>query len=158
MKKWLPLFFVLFFSLSGSAQSGANPDRIVGYYLAVDPKTGAQSQVEIYRGADNKYYGKIVWLQHPYENGRPIVDSKNPDKELRDRPMLGLPLLSGFVYNPKKDEWDNGSLYNPASGDTYHCYMKFVAENKLKIHGYIGSAWMGLGKNAFWPKENALRK
>lgn len=97
-------------------------------------------------------------VQQPDENGRPKVDSKNPNKELRNRPMLGLPLLNGFVYNPKNDEWIDGLLYNPASGDTYHCNMKFVSDDKLKIHGYIGSAWMGLGKNAYWPKEKALRK
>ncbi len=154
--------FLLFLSLGmwllSSAGTKNNPDRIIGYYYAVDDATGKASQVEIYRATDGKYYGKIVWLQEPNENGRPKLDEKNPDQQLRNRPMLGLPLLNGFTYSVSDNTWINGSIYNPASGKTYHCIMKFDDKNRLRIHGYIGAAWMGLGKTTYWPKEPGLRK
>jgi uncharacterized protein (DUF2147 family) len=154
--------FLLFLSLGmwllTSAEMKNNPDRIAGYYYAEDAATGQSSQIEIYRAADGKYYGKVVWLQEPNENGRPKVDVKNPDQQLRNRPMLGIPLLKGFSYVADNDEWSGGTIYNPASGKTYHCIMKFDKKNRLKIHGYIGAAWMGLGETVYWPKEAARRK
>ena len=60
--------------------------------------------------------------------------------------------------NADKDEWSEGTIYNPASGKTYNCYMKFESGNRLKIRGFIGSSWMGLGKTAYWTKEAAERK
>lgn len=144
--------------LLSTAEVKNNPDRVAGYYYAVEENTGRASQIEIYRATDGKYYGKIVWLQEPNENGHPKMDVKNPDRQLRNRPMLGLPLMGGFAYNAAKDDWEKGTIYNPASGKTYHCNMKFDRDNRLEIHGYIGAAWMGLGKSAFWVKEPALRK
>jgi uncharacterized protein (DUF2147 family) len=152
------LFLFLGMWLLTSAEVKNNPDRVVGYYYAVEQATGRASQIEIYRATDGKYYGKIVWLQEPNENGHPKVDAKNPDKQLRNRPMLGLPLLSGFSYDASKNEWKGGTIYNPASGKTYHCIMKLDGNNRLEIHGYIGAAWMGLGQSAYWPKDNGLRK
>ncbi|MBB3188639.1 DUF2147 domain-containing protein [Microbacter margulisiae] len=158
--KTKPFFLFLFvlISLCSSAEIKSSADRIIGYYYAIDDATQKASQVEIYRATDGKYYGKIVWLQQPLLKGRPVLDFKNPDKDLRNRTILGIPLLNGFVYNSKKDEWEDGTIYNPANGNTFHCIMKFVGNNRLKIRGYMGASWMGLGKTAYWPKENNLRE
>jgi len=147
----------LAFPLLTYAQSKA--DKIVGYYLTYDDDTGAEkSQVQIFKATNGKYYGKIVWLKEPTKNGKPKVDDKNPEPKLQSRPIMGLQILKDFRYNEGDSEWSEGTIYNPSSGKTYNCYMNFESATKLKIRGYIGASWMGLGKTAYWTKESALRK
>ena len=145
------------FATSVNAQSKA--DKILGYYLTYDDETGAEkSQVQIYKESNGKYYGKIVWLKEPLKNGKPKVDDKNPDAKLQNRAIIGLEMLKGFKYNESDNEWNDGSIYNPSSGKTYNCYINFESPTKVKIRGFIGASWMGLGKTAYWTKEATLRK
>jgi len=140
------------------AKAQSKADRIIGYYLTVDDETGKdKSQVQIFKATTGKYFGKIVWLAEPSKNGKAKVDEDNPDKTLQSRPILGLQLLKGFSFDEKTGEWNDGTIYNPTGGKTYNCFMKFDG-NKLKIRGFIGAAWMGLGKTATWIKEDALRQ
>lgn len=144
--------------LQAVAQTPSKADRIIGYYLTVDDETGKEkSQVQIFKATNGKYYGKIIWLAEPNKNGKAKVDEDNPDKAMQNRPIIGLQLLKGFSFNEKTGEWDNGTIYNPTGGKTYNCFMKFDG-NKLKIRGFIGAAWMGLGKTATWIKEDSPRQ
>jgi len=139
------------------AQSAA--DKIVGFYLTKDDETNKEkSQVQIFKNTNGKYYGKIVWLKEPNENGKPKLDKNNPDAKLKKRAIMGLEILKDFSYSKDDSEWSKGSIYNPSSGKTYNCYNKIESATSLKIRGYIGAAWMGLGKTAIWTKEAALRK
>jgi len=145
------------FAAPVNAQSKA--DKIIGYYLTYDDETGAEkSQVQIYKDPNGKYYGKIVWLKEPMKNGKPKVDDKNPDAKLQNRAIIGLEILKGFKFNESDNEWNDGTIYNPTSGKTYSCYINFESATKIKIRGFIGASWMGLGKTAYWTKEATLRK
>jgi uncharacterized protein (DUF2147 family) len=151
------LVILMAFGSSSKAQSKA--DKILGYYLTFDDETGAEkSQVQVYKDSNGKYYGKIVWLKEPNKDGKPKVDDKNPDVKLQKRAIMGLEMLKGFKYNESDNEWNDGSIYNPASGKTYNCYINFESATKVKIRGFIGASWMRLGKTAYWTKEAALRK
>jgi len=146
-------------AFAGSANAQSKADKIVGYYLTYDDETGAEkSQVQIFKSTNGKYYGKIVWLKEPLKDGKPKVDDKNPDVKLQKRAIIGLEMLKGFNYNESDNEWVDGSIYNPSSGKTYNCYINFESPTKVKIRGYIGASWMGLGKTAYWTKEATLRK
>jgi len=145
------------FFTSAKAQSKA--DKILGYYLTYDDVTGAEkSQVQIYKDSNGKYYGKIVWLKEPNKDGKPKVDDKNPEAKLQKRPVMGLEMLKGFKFDESDNEWNDGTIYNPSSGKTYNCYINFESATKVKIRGFIGASWMGLGKTVYWTKEAALRK
>ncbi|HPT14510.1 MAG TPA: DUF2147 domain-containing protein [Bacteroidales bacterium] len=140
-------------------QAQVKPDNIVGFYITYDDDTGAEkSQVQIFKSTNGKYYGKIVWLKEPLKNGKPKVDDKNPEAKLQNRPIIGLEILKGFVFDKDDKEWNDGTIYNPSSGKTYSCYINFESPTKIKIRGYIGASWMGLGKTAYWTKEPAQRK
>jgi len=153
------VLLVVSMAFATSVKAQEKSDKILGYYLTYDDETGAEkSQVQIYKDPNGKYYGKIVWLKEPNKNGKPKVDDKNPDVKLQSRPVLGLEMLKGFKFDKSSGEWNDGSIYNPASGKTYNCYINFESANKIKIRGYIGAAWMGLGKTAYWTKEAAIRK
>ena len=151
--------FVISMAFANNVNAQSKADKILGYYLTYDDETGAEkSQVQIYKESNGKYYGKIVWLKEPTKNGKPKVDDKNPDAKLQNRAILGLEMLKGFKFNEKDNEWNDGSIYNPASGKTYSCYINFESATKVKIRGYIGASWMGLGKTAYWTKEATQRK
>ena len=152
---------VLFFSLAiaNNVKAQSKADKILGYYLTYDDETGAEkSQVQIYKDPNGKFYGKIVWLKEPLKNGKPKVDDKNPDVKLQNRQIIGLEILKGFKFDESSNEWNAGTIYNPTSGKTYNCYINFESATKIKIRGFIGASWMGLGKTAYWTKEAALRK
>ncbi len=128
----------------------AQADRITGIWLTEE----GTSQVEIYKGSDGKYHGKIVWLEEPYENGKPKVDDENPDPKLAKRPVMGLPLLKNFKYSSKKKQWVDGVIYDPDNGKTYDCYAWFENGNynKLYLKGYVMGIRM-LGRSTVWKRE-----
>lgn len=124
------------------AQSGS--DKVLGQWFNEEK----DAKVEIYKEGD-KYFGKVVWLKTPNnEQGTPKLDKENPDDALKTRPVMGLLLLTDFVYDD--DEWEDGEIYDPKSGKTYSCYMEFDSEDVLKIKGYIGVKWVG--KTTYWTK------
>lgn len=141
------LLIPLMFSLKSYAQVKA--DDVVGVWLNEDQD--AHIQVENRAG---KYYGKIIWLKEPNEpDGKAKLDDENPDPELQNRPVMGLQLLSDFVFNGD-DEWEDGDIYDPKSGKTYSCYMVFAdnTKNKLKVRGFIGISL--LGRTTYWTRVN----
>ncbi|MBV2245567.1 MAG: DUF2147 domain-containing protein [Lentimicrobium sp.] len=145
--------------LPSTLKAQAKADKVLGYWLTLSEETGKpNSQVKISKGTNGKYYGEIVWLQNPLEtNGREKLDKHNPDDKLKSRKLIGLRILNDFTYDASEDEWSGGSIYNPTTGKTYNSYMK-VDGNKLNLRGYIGKAWMGLGKTAVWTREASQRK
>ena len=150
-------FLVISMAFTTNVNAQSKADKILGYYLTFDDETGAEkSQVQIYKDANGKYYGKIVWLKEPNKNGKPKVDDKNPDTKLQNRAVIGLEILKGFKSNESGNEWSDGKIYDPSSGKTYSCNINFESATKLKIRGYIGVSW--IGKTAYWTKEAALRK
>jgi uncharacterized protein (DUF2147 family) len=76
-------------------------------------------------------------------------DDENPDETLRNRSLLGLQILSGFEYSAKKEEWENGEIYDPKSGNTYDCYVWLESDDLLKRKGFVGGIrW--LGRSSEW--------
>lgn len=128
-------------------------ERVAGFWLTAD----RDSQVEIFRKADNQFYGRIIWLEEPLnEQGRPKVDDKNPDRSKHTTPIMGLEILKGFSYNASKNEWSGGTIYDPKNGRTYSAYMRLDGNNKLVIKGYV----MGmrfLGRETEWIRERNKR-
>ena len=69
-------------------------------------------------------------------------DEKNPDPSLRDRPLTGLELFTGFAYDGD-GRWSGGTIYDPNSGKTYRCIITLVDDDTLKVRGYIGVPMLG---------------
>lgn len=115
----------------------AQDDPIEGVWLN-EEGTG---KVKIYRSRNDKFYGKIVWLKEPEENGKPKVDKNNPDKDKRDTPLLDLLILKGFEKEDD-NEYEDGTIYDPKNGKTYSCVMTLEGD-KLDVRGYVGFSWIG---------------
>ena len=107
------------------------------------------SHVEIYACGD-RLCGRIQALDEPLdEEGNPKTDGNNPDPALRDRPIIGMDLISGFS---RKSEtvWDGGTIYDPRDGKTYQCKMTLRKDGTLKVRGYVGLALFG--KTMVWTR------
>ena len=76
------------------------------------------------------------------DEDRPDRDEKNPDPSLRDRPLTGLELFTGFSYDGD-GRWSGGTIYDPNSGKTYRCIITWVDSGTLKVRGYIGVPMLG---------------
>jgi uncharacterized protein (DUF2147 family) len=146
LKKFALIILALLLGSQFAHSQTYTPDQILGTWLNEDK----DANVEIYK-ENNKFFGKIIWLKDPNETdtGLPKVDDKNPDLAMQTRPVLGLVILKNFVFDGE-EEWEDGTIYDPKNGKTYDCYMKFEAENLLKIRGYIGISW--IGRTTLWTR------
>jgi uncharacterized protein (DUF2147 family) len=109
--------------------------------LGVWTNEDGKAKFEIYK-CGNKLCGKIVSLREPDRNGKPKMDDNNPNKSMRNRPLMGLEFLKGFQYDGD-NKWDEGTIYDPESGKTYSCYMKLISKDKMEVKGYIGISLIG---------------
>ena len=82
-----------------------------------------------------KVCGKVLRVMKMMPNGQMPIDSKNPDAALRNRPVQGMMLLSGFTDGG--NHW-NGQIYNPRSGKTYKSKLSHNPDGSLKVQGCIG--------------------
>jgi uncharacterized protein (DUF2147 family) len=140
LKKILAL--IIFYGVHFSLFSQSS-DSIVGKWY----NTEKDAQVEIYQEG-SKFFGKIVWLQDPTENGKPKVDKNNDDKSKRERPIMGMKLLNNFEY--KGSIWENGTIYDPKNGKTYSCIIKKKDNKTLEVRGYVGISLVG--RTVEWTK------
>ena len=147
------IFFLIITGIPTYAFGDDNGDTIIGTWLTTK-STGEKVHIEIFK-KDNKYSGKISWLEvpeYPADDemaGKPKIDRNNPDPKLRTRPILGLEMLTGFEY-AGKNKWKNGRIYDPENGKTYKCKMKLKDNGELKIRGYIGFSM--LGRTTTWTR------
>lgn len=118
-----------------SPQLGASP---IGRWYA----EGGAAQVDV-SDCGGDLCGRVMWLRSPFdENGCELRDRYNPDPALRERPVIGVEILSGL--EPAGDHaWTGGTIYDPASGNTYHCALLLDGENRLHLRGYIGVPLFG---------------
>jgi len=141
----LLLSTILLFVVSLSFAQSEPGDKIIGEWLN-EEKDG---KIEIYK-TGNLYFGKIIWGNSIYESdGQSLQkDVKNPEEKYRNRQLLNLVILHHFEY--KDGIWDNGKLYDPKSGKTYHCIIK-LRDDKLEIRGYVGITL--LGRTTYWERS-----
>ena len=144
--KNLLLVLVLFLAVSKSAFAQTTDNTPVGTWTNEDK----EARFEIYK-CGSKLCGKIVWLKEPLLEGKPKLDRSNPDKNLRNRPILGLVFMQNFEFD-NDNKWDNGTIYDPKSGKTYSCYMKVLNKSQMEVKGYIGVSLIGRTQN--WTRVN----
>jgi len=134
------LSLLLQFPLIAFAQAPPDEaDRLIGIW---EPSNG-KARVKVEKiGA--KYYGKIVWLREANDpvTGQPKIDKNNPDEAMRSTPIRGYRMLKDFTYQGK-DEWAEGTIYDPENGSTYSCVITLKDNNTLDIRGFIGVKTLG---------------
>ena len=117
------------FSLLLISQQNFAQSQILGRWISEDKK----GITEIFL-RNEMYYGKIVWVKP--DKDTPFTDIENPDRSKRSQPLINLVILKGFAY--RNNEWENGTVYDPANGKTYNCTMKLLNNNTLRVRGHWG--------------------
>jgi uncharacterized protein (DUF2147 family) len=137
------LFVVLVFFLAAPVIS-SGPNDVLGMWKT----EGDRSRIELYKCGDN-ICGKVAWLREPRFTrsrdgpvGEVKLDLRNPDEALRTRHILGLQVIEGLTY-VGDNTWEKGLCYDPKSGNSYKCKMRFVAPDRIDLRGYIGFSFIG---------------
>jgi uncharacterized protein (DUF2147 family) len=80
----------------------------------------------------NQICGKIIKLL--VDTQGPPLDRNNPDPKLRNRPLVGLNILSGFKDTGSK--WE-GQIYSPERAKTYRSVVYRNKNGTLAVKGCI---------------------
>jgi len=118
---------------------------LVGIWKAIDDKTGyARADVLITKKENGGYLGTIIKV-HAIPNRTALDHCEKCKGALKNAPLIGLPILSGFKQNPKKaDEFIEGKVLDPLSGHVYQGKGRLNTRgNVLTLRGYIGTSLLG---------------
>lgn len=125
----------------------AQTDAIVGDWYNEEK----DAVITITKTSENTFEGHIVWMKFPNDDdGKPKVDNLNPNESLQSRPRLGLKIMYGFFYDDD-NQWTDGEVYDPKSGNTYSGSMTLKSENRLDLRGYVGLPIFGRTSN--WTRK-----
>lgn len=79
--------------------------------------------------------GQIVWLREPTdpETGKAWRDKLNLDETLKQRPLIGLSMVTG-LQEEGAGAWA-GTLYNPLDGNSYSGSFQMLGSGRLQLKG-----------------------
>jgi len=129
------------FWLSASAQAAPRPNppsasaapSPVGRWKTVDDATGKVKSIVAIREENRKLYGTIEQLFDPPV---PHPTCYLCTGDLKDRPLVGLQILSGFIQDG--DQWSGGQVLDPETGKIYRASIALEdGGKKLRLHGYF---------------------
>lgn len=122
-------------------------NQIVGRWKTVDDKTGDNfSIVEIYKGSNGLYYGKIAkMLVGPSD----LVCDKCEGAD-HNKPMEGLVIIRDM--KAVDGELREGRVLDPESGKFYYGKI-YIKEGRLVLRGSLDKLGF-LGRNQTWIKAN----
>ena len=132
MKKFLLTALALLFVGIGNAQSALNnaADNIVGSYSGT--QDGEQFRAKITKQSDGTYQGQIVWMKNDKdENGNKRLDTKNPDKSLRNTPCDRIT-----------------KIYDPQRGIKARLTVTFEQDGRLRLKGSV----FAFSESVYWTK------
>jgi uncharacterized protein (DUF2147 family) len=124
----------------------ASADDIVGTWLTDDGASKVEVKSAKAAGGGAVYNGTVVWLKEPLRDGKPLLDAHNSDATLRGRPILGLPILSGFKATATG--LSGGTVYSPRAGKSFPAELSLAADGRLRLDVKAGI----LSKTDYWSR------
>jgi uncharacterized protein (DUF2147 family) len=105
-------------------------ERLTGVWLTAD-----KSSHVAFPPCGQEHCGKITWLREPIdtETGMPWHDGFNPEKPLRQRPLIGLAMFTPL--RPAAEGIWKGELYNPLDGKTCTGRLQLLGPDQLQLRG-----------------------
>ena len=139
MLNFYSIFFLIIFSVNLSSEEG-----ILGYWLT----SGSIVKIET---CNNSICGEIATVfTEEGVDPKSILDENNKDKSKRERPIVGINILSDFSIE-KSDQkiFKGGKIYDPRSGNTYKSNLYLNEDGTLKVEGCLaficdGEEWQPL--------------
>lgn len=130
------------FALTGFVYAASS--SIDGYWQTVDDKTGNPKGImQIYTNNDNLIYGKVLG-GYPVNGVVPHQICTKCPAPFTNQPVTGMQIMWGFDYNQQNQDFEDGHILDPDSGNIYHALL-IPTDNgqSLKVHGYIGIPLFG---------------
>jgi len=127
-KTMLKIKLLLLLLLSVIFGYSQNADDIIGKYHLPN-----KLDVEIYKVANNKYNGKIIGL-NGFENGQ-TTDINNDDDALKNKPLLGMEIITGLRYDKDTKEWIDGTMYGPEKGMYFNLKITEIRKDEIEVVG-----------------------
>ncbi len=115
---------------------------ITGKWETIDDDSGeARSVIEIYKGDNGRYYGKVVEIfPEPGEDPNPVCTECSTDDPRYNQPILGMVIIKGL--EKQNSEYRGGKILDPETGNEYNCRMK-TEDGKLHVRGFLGFSLIG---------------
>lgn len=119
----------------------------VGTWRSVDDKTGeAKSEIQITDNA-GVLGGQVTKLLR--KGADPAAVCTECKDGLKDKPVVGLPIITGAKKAEGKDVWEGGKILDPESGKSYTLRMTPIEDGKkLEVRGSIGP----FGRTQTWQR------
>jgi uncharacterized protein (DUF2147 family) len=141
----LRVLFCVVLSMASAERLLADSSLVTGLWKNEDASFAVYEE-------NGKLNAKIVSLREPLTpDGKQKTDIHNPDSSKHSRPIIGLVFMTGFTP-AGSGKWDNGTIYDPKSGNTYSCNMELEGQNTLKVRGYVGISL--IGRTETWKRAN----
>ena len=112
----------------------------VGLWRSMDDKSGeAKSEIRITE-AGGVLSGKVEKLLR--KGADPAALCTECKDDLKDKPMVGLTIISNAKKAEGKDVWEGGKILDPENGKSYTLRLTPVEDGKkLDVRGSIGPFW-----------------
>lgn len=125
----------------------SNADNIVGTYSGMQGND--RFQARIMKLTDGTYRAQVIWLEHDKDaKGNKLLDTKNPDKSLRNIPADRIVLFSGLKYDAKKHRWGDTKIYDPQRGIRAKLTAQFTDDGRLALKGSL----LGISETVYWTR------
>ena len=124
-------------------------EKILGRWTTIDDKENIPvSIVNIYRGTDGKYYGKIEKILVKSEENKLCTECEGA---LHNKPVVGMIIVNNMEWHDGKLQ--GGTILDPDNGKTYYAKMWVdPATGKLILRGSLDKRGL-LGRNQEWVRK-----
>ncbi|MDB5016745.1 MAG: hypothetical protein JWQ84_1577 [Mucilaginibacter sp.] len=133
-------FLALLFNVSASNAAVIPPsERVCGKWESEEKSLIIQVYMK-----DNNYLARVVWFKDT--GNKPMSywkDVRNPDPALRSRKILGMSILSGLIYKPETNLWEDGMVYDSKHGRTWNASAIIDKDGLLRVRGYWHFKFIG---------------
>ena len=132
-----PTFLFAFVIVTGF--NGVSPSHnVIGIWESEEKNL----QIEMFED-DGQFAGRMIYFKCSSEEiMRTCTDRENPDKNLTNRKLLGLKLVTKLEYKGR-NVWDDGEIYDPNSGRTLEARIQLTGPNTATVRGYWKYRWIG---------------
>ena len=151
----LPAALAVLVQASLTTGASAQDSKVFGTWLTASG-TAQIKIVSCSDAASGPLCGFVVGLKDPKgPDGKSVppeeaTDFRNGDPKLRERKVIGMPLIWGFKKTADANAFEGGQIYNGEDGKIYSANIDLEADGRLKLRGYVGSPMFG--QTQYWTR------
>ena len=134
--------------LLGATVFAQSADPAIGVWKTIDDKTNQPASLIKIEEINGNLEGTII-KTFPRPNETPLVNCNLCKDELKDKPIIGLKIMSGLKQD-KPGSWSGGKILDPKEGEYYKVKLATDDGKKMDVRGYIGVPL--LGRTQTWYK------